>query len=263
MSGRSLAEFATDRLFGPLGMRATRFRDDLTVPVPGLATGYTPAPDGSWRRADITEETVGDGGVVTSISDLAGWQHFMLTGATLGADIRDALLEPAVLADGRRLPYALGLEITTVGGRRVYLHSGHIDGFRSALAHLIDAGVGVAVLANRDDTFPAEIAVRIAERLTGVASPAPPARLARRAALAAQPAVTGLWYSPELDVHLTLGATDELGYNAVENVVHVHDLHATMLQLLGVDHKRLTVKAQGRDFRLTDVFGNVVKEILA
>ena len=74
VSGRSLAEFAADRLFGPLGMRATRFRDDLTVPVPGLATGYTPAPDGSWRRADITEETVGDGGVVTSISDLAGWQ---------------------------------------------------------------------------------------------------------------------------------------------------------------------------------------------
>jgi CubicO group peptidase (beta-lactamase class C family) len=209
VSGRSLAEFAADRLFGPLGMRATRFRDDLTLPVPGLATGYTPAPDGSWRRADITEETVGDGGVVTSISDLAGWHHFMLTGATLGADIRDGLLEPAVLADGRRLPYALGLEITTVGGRRLHLHSGHIDGFRSALAYLIDGGVGVAVLANRDDTFPAEIAVRIAERLAGVAAPAPPARLGERGALAAQPAVTGLWYSPELDTHMAIGAAGD------------------------------------------------------
>jgi CubicO group peptidase (beta-lactamase class C family) len=209
VSGRSLAEFAADRLFGPLGMRATRFRDDLTVPVPGLATGYTPAPDGSWRRADITEETVGDGGVVTSVSDLAGWQHFMLTGATLGAGIRDGLLEPAVLADGRRLPYALGLEIITVGGRRVYLHSGHIDGFRSALGYLIDGGVGVAVLANRDDTFPAEIAVRIAERLAGVDAPAPPARRGERAALAAQPAVTGLWYSPELDAHMVIGAAGD------------------------------------------------------
>jgi CubicO group peptidase (beta-lactamase class C family) len=170
VSGRSLAEFAANRLFGPLGMRASRFRADLTVPVYALATGYTPAPDGSWRRADITEEIVGDGGVVTSVSDLAGWQHFMLTGATLGTDIRDGLLEPAVLADGRRLPYALGLEITAVGGHRVYLHSGHIDGFRSALAYLIDGGTGVAVLANRDDTFPAEIAVRIAGRLAGVAS---------------------------------------------------------------------------------------------
>ncbi len=53
---------------------------------------------------------------------------------------------------------------------------------------------------------------------------------------------------------ITHGATDDLGYNAVEKIVPVHDLHATMLQLLGIDHKRLTVKAQGRDFRLTDVF---------
>jgi len=209
VSGRSLAEFAADRLFGPLGMPVTRFRDDLTVPVPALATGYTPAPDGSWRRADITEETVGDGGVVTSVSDLAGWQHFMLTGATLGADIRDGLLEPAVLADGQRLPYALGLEIAAVGGHRLHMHSGHIDGFRSALAYLIGTGVGVAVLANRDDTFPAEIAVRIAGRLAGVDIPAPPARLGERAALAAQPAVTGAWYSPELDTHMVIGAAGD------------------------------------------------------
>lgn len=62
---------------------------------------------------------------------------------------------------------------------------------------------------------------------------------------------------------ITYGATDELGYNAVENVVPVHDLHATMLHLLGIDHLRLTYRFQGRDFRLTDVHGNVVKEILA
>jgi hypothetical protein len=62
---------------------------------------------------------------------------------------------------------------------------------------------------------------------------------------------------------ITHGSTDELGYNAVEDVVHVHDLHATMLHLLGVDHKRLTYKFQGRDFRLTDVHGNMVREILA
>jgi hypothetical protein len=62
---------------------------------------------------------------------------------------------------------------------------------------------------------------------------------------------------------ITHGATDELGYNAVDDVVHVHDLHATMLHLLGVEHTKLTYKFQGRDFRLTDVHGNVVKKILA
>jgi hypothetical protein len=62
---------------------------------------------------------------------------------------------------------------------------------------------------------------------------------------------------------MTYGATDELGYNAVENPVHVHDLHATMLRLLGIDHQRLTYRYQGRDFRLTDVSGEVVEPILA
>jgi uncharacterized protein (DUF1501 family) len=62
---------------------------------------------------------------------------------------------------------------------------------------------------------------------------------------------------------ITYGATDELGYNAVENVVEVHDLHATLLHLLGVDHTRLTFRFQGRDFRLTDVAGHVVHDILA
>ena len=62
---------------------------------------------------------------------------------------------------------------------------------------------------------------------------------------------------------ISYGATDELGYNAVENVFHVHDLHATMLHLLGVDHERFTYRYQGRDFRLTDVHGNVVQPILA
>ena len=62
---------------------------------------------------------------------------------------------------------------------------------------------------------------------------------------------------------LTYGATDEFGYHAVENKVHVHDLHATILHQLGIDHKRLTFRSQGRDFRLTDVHGHVVKDLLA
>jgi hypothetical protein len=62
---------------------------------------------------------------------------------------------------------------------------------------------------------------------------------------------------------LAYGATDEVGLAAVEKPVHVHDLHATVLHLLGLDHKRLTYRHSGRDFRLTDVYGNVVEEILA
>ena len=59
------------------------------------------------------------------------------------------------------------------------------------------------------------------------------------------------------------GATDEFGARAVENKVHVHDLHATILHLLGFDHTKLTYRYNGRDFRLTDNYGNVVRDILA
>lgn len=60
----------------------------------------------------------------------------------------------------------------------------------------------------------------------------------------------------------TLGETDDFGFNVVKNKVHVHDLHATLLHLLGLDHLKLTYRFQGRDFRLTDVHGNLVKELL-
>ena len=59
------------------------------------------------------------------------------------------------------------------------------------------------------------------------------------------------------------GETDEFGYKAVKDVVHVHDMHATMLHQLGIDHTKLIYRLQGRDYRLTDVFGKVVKGILA
>jgi hypothetical protein len=59
------------------------------------------------------------------------------------------------------------------------------------------------------------------------------------------------------------GATDDFGYEAVQNPVHIHDWHATVLHLLGLDHERLTFQYGGRDFRLTDVYGDVVQEIMA
>jgi hypothetical protein len=61
---------------------------------------------------------------------------------------------------------------------------------------------------------------------------------------------------------MNYGATDEHGYEAVDNAVHIHDWHATILHLMGLDHERLTYKYAGRDFRLTDVYGNVVKDIV-
>jgi hypothetical protein len=61
---------------------------------------------------------------------------------------------------------------------------------------------------------------------------------------------------------LVYGETDDYGYNIVKDPVHIHDLHATLLYCLGIDHERLAYRFQGRDFRLTDVHGTVVRDIL-
>jgi hypothetical protein len=62
---------------------------------------------------------------------------------------------------------------------------------------------------------------------------------------------------------ITYGETDDFCYNVTENPVHIHDLNATVLHCLGINHERLTYRFQGRDFRLTDIHGEVVKGILA
>ena len=62
---------------------------------------------------------------------------------------------------------------------------------------------------------------------------------------------------------LTYGATDDFGFKAVENPVHIHDLHATILYLMGIDHEKLTYNYSGRDFRLTDVHGRVIHDVIA
>ena len=67
----------------------------------------------------------------------------------------------------------------------------------------------------------------------------------------------------EIPSPVTVGETDEFSYNIARDPVHVHDLNATILHCLGIDHTRLTFKFQGRDYRLTDVHGNVVKQVLA
>jgi Protein of unknown function (DUF1501) len=66
-----------------------------------------------------------------------------------------------------------------------------------------------------------------------------------------------------IELYLSTRATDEMGMHAVEHIHTIHELHATILHLLGLDHERLTYRFGGRDFRLTDVYGHVVREIIA
>jgi len=207
LTGASLARFAAERVFGPLGMTATHFRDDVSLLVPGLAAGYVAAPRGTgFRRYDVTEEVVGDGAVVTTLADLAAWHAFMASGAVLGTDIRDGLLARQVLTDGTRLGYALGLEAIDVGGNAAWWHSGSWAGYRAAAIYLPGLRAGVSVLANRNDRYASYVARTVAAALTGggnlaaayralTGEPAPDERARQEAR-----AIAGLWHDPDQDV---------------------------------------------------------------
>lgn len=212
ITGEGLAAYAARQLFGPLGMAVSHLRDDVAALVPHLAAGYVATARG-FDRCDVTEEVVGDGAVVTSVADYAGWHRFMMTGEVLGTDIRDALLERATLAGGTRIGYALGLEVAALpDGTPAWWHSGSWAGYRSAVVHAPAAGLSVLVLANRNDRGPSRLALAVAlaartgrpvgDCLHEARGHPVPLEVARPA----RPALLGRWHEPDQDLFLDIVA---------------------------------------------------------
>ena len=104
---------------------------------------------------------------------------------------------------------------------------------------------------------------RHAGRLDDRVRPHARAATARRAAAITRPCFSSWLAGGGVKGGIAYGETDDIGATVAENKVHVHDFHATILHLLGLDHEKLTYRHAGRDYRLTDVHGNVVKDILA
>jgi CubicO group peptidase (beta-lactamase class C family) len=216
-TGHGLAQFAADRVFGPLGMTATHFRDDVARLVPRLAAGYvaTGGTEPGFRRYDTTEEVIGDGAVVTSLADLAAWHGFMASGRTLGADIRDQLLDARPLTGGEPTGYGLGLQAITVEGRPAWWHSGSWAGYRAAVLYFPEHHIGVTTLANRDDRYASHVAVVVAAALLSGGDPARRYRELGGApaggeiARAAANAVAGVWHEPEQDSFMDVAADGE------------------------------------------------------
>ncbi|NUR83369.1 MAG: beta-lactamase family protein, partial [Nonomuraea sp.] len=205
VTGQSLAQFARERVFGPLGMGGTAFRDDASQPLPRMAFGYT----GDGTRADTEESAVGDGGVVTGVAELAPWFGFLADGRVLGAEIRERLLDRTVLADGSLLRYAQGICHLTVGGLSAYGHAGGMHGYVGNLLYLPEPGIGVAVLTNQSGLDPVGISTRIARAVTGQPSDTRPAPAATDAAEADRTALLGHWRDPATEDTVTLEPAED------------------------------------------------------
>lgn len=171
VSGKTLAQFTAERLFTPLGMTHTGWRDDFRNIVPGRAQAYDRA-DGRYVLDMPFENVHGNSSLLTTVGDLLIWNQALAWGK-LGP-VGDRLREPATLKDGRRIDYARGLFIQTYRGVAEIDHSGSTAGYRAWLARYAD-GLSVAMLCNSGD---AEVAVgrRIADLyLTGAQPPPRPA----------------------------------------------------------------------------------------
>jgi CubicO group peptidase (beta-lactamase class C family) len=164
-SGKSLREFANQRIFKPLGMIHTQFRDDHTQPVNDEAIGYL-SQGGGYPVSIPQMDIVGDGGVFSTVEDLAKWDANFDSGVVGGRAGVAMLQQPAILADGRSTGYALGLSVGTFSGSRIVSHSGAYGGYRSTFLRFPDDHLTIITLCNIS-TMSSQLAEQVANVYLG------------------------------------------------------------------------------------------------
>ena len=217
-SGKSLREFAAERIFTPLGMDDTHFHNDHAEIVPNRASGYAPTGDG-FRISMTTLPMIGDGGVFTTVDDLLRWDRNFYDSNVGGPEFVRQMLSTGSLNDGEALTYASGLTVGAYRGLNTVSHGGSFVGFRAEMIRFPDEHFSVICLCNRADASPSGLARRVAEVYLGDRmEPREPAdqRRARRQAPetvelsdAEIAAFAGDYHSAELDVVYRLRAADD------------------------------------------------------
>jgi N-acyl-D-amino-acid deacylase len=220
-TGKTLREYAEERIFGPLGMNRTHFHDDHTEIVPERATGYAPR-DGGFRVSTTRLDLVGDGGVFTSVDEMARWEA-LFQGA-LGDDhplafLPGRMLEAGVLSNGEAIHYAFGLGHGELRGLPTVSHGGSFVGYRAYLLRFPEQAVGITILCNRADAVPGRLASRVGavlledemepeEETSPAAPPGAEAEEAYRPAPGEISVFMGDYWSDELAVGWTLALDD-------------------------------------------------------
>jgi CubicO group peptidase (beta-lactamase class C family) len=171
VSGRPLAAFTAERLFEPLGMRSTSWRDQFRRIVPGRAIAYQMGAAG-YEQAMPFEDAYGNGGLLTTTGDLLRWNDALTSGA-LGPFVTAELQRRAALADGTPITYARGLFVDQYRGENQVSHSGATGGYRAWLGRLPGKRLSIALLCNADDVDSSRLAHQVLDRFLGVPAPAP------------------------------------------------------------------------------------------
>jgi len=165
VSGQTLAEFARERIFDPLGMTNTRFVEDASVIIPHRAASYGSLPSGGyWQGVSIATNN-GDGGLLSTIADLALWDRNFYDNqlGRKSPQLLRSLQEPFMLNSGDTIPWGLGLRFGKHHGLPVVFHGGAYFGFRSEILRFPDQQFTVIVLANSDKAEAWTLAYQVAD----------------------------------------------------------------------------------------------------
>jgi CubicO group peptidase (beta-lactamase class C family) len=152
VTDQSFADFSRERLFTPLGLHDTQWRDDYRRIVPGRASAYSPSENGFVINRPI-EHVHGNGGLLTTVSDLLRWNEHLRTG-TLGAEFMTQMHTRGVLNNGEEIHYAGGLQFGSQNGVERISHTGATSGYRAYLALFPQEELSVTVLCNTSNANP-------------------------------------------------------------------------------------------------------------
>jgi CubicO group peptidase (beta-lactamase class C family) len=163
VSGQSLRQFAAENLFAPLGMTDTCIVDQAEQQVPRRAVAYSRAAGGGFQPVEANWEQTGDGGVNTTVLDLARWDANFYSGTVGGKALVTAMTTPGTDTSGRPLPYGGGLFLDQFRGFQRVRHPGSWRGWSAELMRLPERRLSVVALCNRDDANPTALAEEMAE----------------------------------------------------------------------------------------------------
>jgi CubicO group peptidase (beta-lactamase class C family) len=220
-SGKSLQAFTSERIFRPLGMDDTRWREDHRVVVPGRASAYSGTLTPGYRNDHPFTRVIGSGGLLTTVGDFLKWEGAMQTGTGPWGAVRDSLQRSMRLNEGTGITYALGVSVSTWRGVPAVSHTGSTGGYRAALYRYPEQNVAVALLCNLGSINPGVTAQRVAALVLGsalAAAPADPSAVPVSAETLA--GLAGTYYSPRTEQAILLyvnrtGALADSSQNAL------------------------------------------------
>ena len=208
VSGESLAMFSRDQLFEPLGLVHTRWRDDFRAIVKGRAVAYDVDSNG-YHQFMPFENVIGSGGLLTTAGDLLRWNDALDAGR-LGRFVTAELQRESMLADGRTIPYARGLKISTDHGFREIWHNGETAGYQAFLARYPDQHLSIALLCNAgEETDATSLGGKVVDLLLPAPGAQPPASPAGATSPSGQLGpYAGTYFSVRTAVQMRLEAKD-------------------------------------------------------